>query len=310
MELPQAGVTTVEVRSIDRMAAGPPAGAPAGAPPYHAILDSLPDQIAVIDHTGVITYVNAAWQKFARENGDPNLEHSGVGVNYLVVSRSAQGEATEGSLEATTGLMSILQGDLDYFEEEYPCATANEELWFMLRATPLQGSQPRSVVTAHNNITRHKRAAQEQIEAELRDEDDRERQSLEKLTRPRSTEITARSFGLHPLRETAGTLFAEWVDRYAALIAQAVDQRTYKIDHDLSTQLRALAERLCFMKAGPRDVIDVHVAALKRTTAPAVRAHVLAEEARVLLLELMGYLVSIYRDASLSPSVVRREAGG
>jgi hypothetical protein len=305
MELSQAGSTTVAVSSTDR-AAEPPAG----APPYRAILDSLPDQIAVIDHTGVITYVNAAWQKFARENGDPNLEHSDVGVNYLIVSRSAQGEATEGSLEAATGLVSILQGKLDYFEEEYPCATADEELWFVLRATPLQGSQPRSVVTAHNNITRHKRAAQEQLEAELRDGDDRERASLAKLSQPRSAEITARSFGLHPLRETAGTLFAEWVERYTALIALAVDQRTYKIDHDLSAELRALAERLCFMKAGPRDVIDVHVAALNHGAAQVARPHVYVEEARVLLLELMGYLVAIYRDASLSPNVMRRASGG
>jgi hypothetical protein len=301
MALPQAEIISAEGSSTDRAAA---------EPPYRAILDSLPDQIAVIDHSGVITYVNEAWKKFARENGDPDLKYSGVGVNYLVVSRSAQGEATEGSLEAASGLVSILQGSRDYFEEEYPCATEDENLWFMLRATPLQGSQPRSVVTAHNNITRHKRAAQEQLDAEWRDEENRERQSLEKISRPRMAEVTARSFGLHPLRETTGQLFGTWVERYTALAEQAVAQRTYKVEHDIAGGLRALAEQLAFLKAGPRDVIDIHVAALNHTDARQARPHVYAEEARVLLLELMGYLVSIYRDASLSQPVVRRESGG
>ncbi len=282
----------------------------AAEPPYRAILDSLPAQIAVIDHNGVITYVNEAWKKFARENGDPELEHSGVGVNYLVVSRSSQGDAVEGSLEATSGLIAVLQGKLDYFEEEYPCATEDEELWFMLRATALLDSQPRSAVTSHHNITRHKHAAQAQLAAERRAEDDRERRSLEKMNRPRPAEVTARSFGLHPLREMSGQLFDDWVKRYSTLVDQAVAQRIYKVDHDISTGLRGLAEQLSFLKAGPRDIIDIHVAALNDAAAHLPRPHVYLEEARVLLLELMGDLVSIYRDAALPQPINRRASGG
>jgi len=87
---------------------------------YRAIFDALPDQIAVIDHMGVITYINEAWRKFARENGDPDMTYSGVGVNYLNISLAAQGESSEGSLTAADGILSVLRGTADYFESEYP----------------------------------------------------------------------------------------------------------------------------------------------------------------------------------------------
>jgi hypothetical protein len=42
------------------------------------------------------------------------------------------------------------------------------------------------------------------------------------------------------------------------------------VDYDIAGELRALAEQLSFLKAGPRDVIDIHVAALNRSESPPV----------------------------------------
>ena len=46
------------------------------------ILDSMSEHIAVLDTTGRILMVNAAWNRFAQANGDPNQRASSVGVNY------------------------------------------------------------------------------------------------------------------------------------------------------------------------------------------------------------------------------------
>jgi len=179
-----------------------------------------------------------------------------------------------------------------------------------MRVTPLNDRQPRSVVTAHNNITRHKRATVDQAEAIWRDEQARERVSLEKISGRRPAEVTAQSFGLQPLREVAPHLFQEWVSRYLAVVEQAVAQRTYQEEHDISGELRGIAEQLSFLKAGPRDVVDVHIAALQHLTARHTQVHTHAEEARLLILELMGNLLSIYRNTSLGHGALLHSLGG
>ena len=50
-----------------------------------AVQNSLPANIAVLDGAGNIIQVNERWEQYARENGDPDLTHTGVGVNYLDV---------------------------------------------------------------------------------------------------------------------------------------------------------------------------------------------------------------------------------
>jgi hypothetical protein len=87
------------------------------------------------------------------------------------------------------------------------------------------------------------------------------------------------------------------VQRYAELLDLAVEQRAYKVEHRLSDALRAVADDLGFLNAGPRDVVELHTAALKQriTGVPALKAQAYIDEARVMVLELMGYLVAYYR---------------
>ena len=55
------------------------------------------------------------------------------------------------------------------------------------------------------------------------------------------------------------------------------------------------------LSAGPRDVIDLHVSALQQRLDQAGReeAAALVEEGRLLVLELMGYVVTYYRSYTL-----------
>jgi len=76
--------------------------------------------------------------------------------------------------------------------------------------------------------------------------------------------------------------------------------RAYRVDHRLPQTLRALAEQIGSMRAGPRDVIELHSAALREKTAgaPPRKAQAFVDEANVMVLELMGYLASHYRALS------------
>ncbi len=123
-----------------------------------AILDALNAHIAVLDQTGKIILVNAAWERFAKENGDANLRHTGVGINYRTVCRRVKGEARKIALEALAGIEAVLAGKLEQFSSlEYPCHSKQNERWFLLYVTPM----PRAiggVVVAHINITERKQA--------------------------------------------------------------------------------------------------------------------------------------------------------
>ncbi len=119
------------------------------------ILDSLPAHIAVIDVQGNITAVNEAWRRYARENGDPDLSHTGVGMNYLDVCRNARGEFSEGAAEVLEGLQDILNGSMDEFDFEYFCPSPTEPHWYYLRAKPLRDDHNGAVI-AHVDITRLK----------------------------------------------------------------------------------------------------------------------------------------------------------
>ena len=126
---------------------------------------------------------------------------------------------------------------------------------------------------------------------------EREFLDLEQLASAASTSVTARLFGSEPLRESLPDFFRELVQRYSELMDLALEQQAFRVEHNVSEQLRALAERLGLLKAGPRDVVDIHTKALKQKTQdiPVAKAQAYVAEGRLMVLELMGYLTSFYR---------------
>jgi DNA-binding response OmpR family regulator len=151
-------------------------------------------------------------------------------------------------------------------------------------------------------------AARAEAEAELRqarrserrrrERQTREMRSLEELaSAPGAAVETARAFGVQPLSQAVPHRFAEMVERYREMLDLALDERTYKVQHHIPDALRALAADLSFLNAGPRDVIELHTTALKQTIAAARRGEgeAMTEEARMLVVQLMGYLVTCYR---------------
>ena len=137
--------------------------------------------------------------------------------------------------------------------------------------------------------------------AKQREQQERELRSLEQLSAASPTAVTAQTFGIVPLQKGYPSIFNKSVKSYGDLLKKALEQRMYKIDHNISHGLQSMAEQLGFLRAGPRDVIELHLAALKKNTKHVTpeKAKVYAEEGRVMALELMGFLVSFYRDHSL-----------
>lgn len=136
-------------------------------------------------------------------------------------------------------------------------------------------------------------------EARERERRDKELRSFERLGGSPGSSVTARMYGVVTLLEGSPDTFRNLVDSYEALIDLALEQQAYKVKHDISGRLGAMAETLGFYKAGPRDVVDIHSTALKAKTRKAAtmeKRKAYTGEGWIMVLELMGHLASFYRN--------------
>jgi two-component system CheB/CheR fusion protein len=116
-----------------------------------AVLDALPEHVAVLDTQGGITMVNSAWQRFACDNGDTTLDHTGPGRNYLEVCARAAITDPD-ARRALDGLTEVLSGRSPGFTMQYPCHSPQRRRWFLMsvsRVPHLGGG----AVVSHIDIT-------------------------------------------------------------------------------------------------------------------------------------------------------------
>lgn len=121
------------------------------------VLNSLDEQIAVIDKAGTIIDVNSAWINFGVENG-LSAEFSFIGSNYLEVLQASVASDDMPAAEAAQGISDVLCGKRISFYLEYPCHCPEKKRWFLMRVTSLKDSSGNLFVISHHNITERKLA--------------------------------------------------------------------------------------------------------------------------------------------------------
>src|SRR5919112_709064 len=124
-----------------------------------SVLDSLSANIAVLDDSGTIVFVNRAWREFARSN--EAVGNVAENANYLQVCESAVELGSEDAASFAEGIRSVLSGRREEFALEYPCHSPTEQRWFVGRITRFLAGDPPRAVVAHENVTERKRAEEE-----------------------------------------------------------------------------------------------------------------------------------------------------
>ncbi len=117
-----------------------------------AVLDSLPAEIAVLDHVGRIIAINKPWLKFSQNGEDAQTDRVGVGVDYLAVCRKAAAGGDEDAARTLEGIQSVLEGKATDFKMEYPCTAPDKTRWFamhVMHAPPEVGG----AIVVHMDIT-------------------------------------------------------------------------------------------------------------------------------------------------------------
>lgn len=276
--------------------------APTEGVDWRAVVDALDAHVAVVAGDGRIVAVNEAWRRFALDNGDAR---AGLpGPNYLDVCRVSADEGIVEAMAALDGLWAVLRGERPDFEFEYPCHSPTEQRWFLMRVLPLPGAPGRAVVS-HTNITTRRRALLDAIatrEADTRAEAARRDSArLAQLAEEHASEHTAQAYGLDRDAARRAQLLAEMEPAYLALLDLAVEQRAYRVEYATTDRLRQLADAMGAARARARDVVELHRAALRHRAAVGSegRAEAYLEEGRLLLLQLMGQVLTYYRDQAL-----------
>ena len=128
-----------------------------------SVLDSLSANIAVLDDSGTIVFVNRAWREFARSN--EAVGNVAENANYLQVCESAVELGSEDAASFAEGIRSVLSGRREEFALEYPCHSPTEQRWFVGRVTRFPSGSPAWAVVAHENVTERKQ--DEEVRARL-----------------------------------------------------------------------------------------------------------------------------------------------
>jgi light-regulated signal transduction histidine kinase (bacteriophytochrome) len=121
------------------------------------ILNSNPQQVAIIDPRGIILSVNEAWTRFAAENSPPGgAAADWVGSSYRSVSEAAAGKPLGAeAAQAWAGIEAVLQKTLGHFSLDYPCHSPLARRWFRMTVYPMRPPGEGAVV-AHEDITERK----------------------------------------------------------------------------------------------------------------------------------------------------------
>jgi diguanylate cyclase (GGDEF)-like protein len=124
---------------------------------HQLIINSLDDNLAVIDYTGKIVYVNHAWNEFGRCND--STVNNWIGTNYfdINIDESKTEEGWSSPTELNQNFIDLMNHVVDDVQIEYPCHSPTEQRWFIMKAKRVINTDNYIVVT-HINITQRKLA--------------------------------------------------------------------------------------------------------------------------------------------------------
>jgi len=117
-----------------------------------SILDSLQQEIVILDESGFIIQTNRSWDKSVQTNDANVLNNTFLGVNYLETCRKSflRNKDTIAK-EVLDGLEKLYNLEMENFSVEYPCHTLLKQQWILLQASRIQNSN--KLVVSHTNIT-------------------------------------------------------------------------------------------------------------------------------------------------------------
>lgn len=128
-----------------------------------AAVDALEEQIAVIDQQGLICFVNRTWRSFWQRQTPAEALPEWPGLSVYKVGVIAELGDDAHSEAVREGVRTVLHGEEDFFEAEFPWHAERERHWFSVRIVALveSGLRDPHFLLSYREVT-HRYLANEQ----------------------------------------------------------------------------------------------------------------------------------------------------
>jgi two-component system, LuxR family, sensor kinase FixL len=124
---------------------------------HAAVLTSIHDQIAVLDHAGVIIEINESWRGFAEDPASAPFERGSVGDRYLQTCAASAAAGNTVAGELFEGVCEVLGGASPQRRIEFTSHTPHGSRWYEISIEALRRAEGGAVIT-HIDVTARKRA--------------------------------------------------------------------------------------------------------------------------------------------------------
>ena len=254
------------------------------------VLESLPEGVALLDGEGRITYCNRALKQVFGE-GAESIE----GRRFFELAGSLPGHQPGQGLPGSSRRVEIdwHHGKRLYRVSAFPGVAGD--------------GVSRGIVVVVRDVSEQRldreRAAESAAAAELAETRLKELEADLRLI-DRFDAGGRKQASYAPLSRRRPSRYQAIVERYEGLFDELLRESAFGVPEALHRGVSGLACDLGRLRAGPRDVIELHAEALRRRNASTVGGMgvSIAEEGRFLLLELMGDLAAWYRERLNEPS--------
>jgi CheY-like chemotaxis protein len=148
----------------------------------------------------------------------------------------------------------------------------------------------------HYAVERHRLRSQLELAREIAAYE-RERRGLAQIAQPRMS-ISAEMLGQSPLKQVSPERVQAFVEQFIAICEGAIKEREYELEATRQRQdLQKLADALAGLRAGPGDIVDIYQDALTQAWRDdhSELGSAKREEARLMLIALLGYVLAFYR---------------
>lgn len=125
-----------------------------------AVVDATTDSIVVIEPNGDFVFTNHHWHALGLVNSW-FADGDWKGSNYLKACDVAAADGDQFALQAADGIRKVSRSEQDVYYLEYPCTTAVELRWYMMRITQFVLDNAQYLVISHHEITARKLAEEE-----------------------------------------------------------------------------------------------------------------------------------------------------
>lgn len=126
-------------------------------------LNTVKNNITVVDSDFNIVFTNKAWNDFGKDNGCLS-SLNWQGINYYTPCLLSALDGDEFCIKAVKQFDMLKNGLISEFQLEYPCHSPSEDRWFNMEVTPLLLNNQKFYVISHQNITTRVALEQQAIE--------------------------------------------------------------------------------------------------------------------------------------------------